>query len=104
MATRVATADQKKVVGYLVVGAILLVIGAVLMTTGAVMYKPVLDVRTPADLRAMLVTERKRDALFGSGLALLTSGALMFFGFGATSVIADALIRRRELKKAVVSG
>ncbi len=94
-----STAEDKKVIGYLVVGAILLVIGAILMIIGATLYKPVVNIRTPSDLRAMLISEQKRGALFGSGVALLTSGALMFFGFGATSVVAGALIRKREAKK-----
>ena len=87
--------ERHKVTGYLIVGGILLLIGALLMVLATQLYKPVLDIQTVQDVRNAFAQDKKRDAMFGSGVALLTTGALMFFGFGMTAVVADRLLTTR---------
>jgi hypothetical protein len=77
--------------GYLIVGAFLLISGAILMGLANYAYPPVLTLDSPKTIRKAFSQDKRRDAMFGSGIALLTTGGLMFFGFGATTLIASRL-------------
>lgn len=89
---------RHKVTGYLVVGAILMFIGALLMILAEVTYTPVAIVETIWDVREALSADRKRDGMSGAGIAVLTTGILMFFGFGLSAIIAERMADSEEAK------
>jgi hypothetical protein len=88
-----APVERRRVVGYLVVGALLMAVGAVLIAVASIHMESVDDIQTPANARKALRADRSKDAVMGSGIAVLTSGALMFLGFGATSLVAEAIVK-----------
>jgi hypothetical protein len=87
--------EKMRGVGYLIVGLLLMVGGSILMGCAGLAYPPVLEINTHEDVRAAFAVDKRRDAMFGSGIALLTTGALMFFGFGCTAVIAGAIAKQQ---------
>jgi hypothetical protein len=90
-----APIERQRVIGYLVVGALLMAVGAVLIIIASVHMANVDEINTPADARKALQVDRKKAAVMGSGIAILTSGALIFLGFGATSLVAEAITKNR---------
>lgn len=87
---------QRRTYGYLTVGACLLVISIVLMVVASQVYMPILGIDNLTMVRQAFTQDKKRDAMFGSGIAVFTSGVLMFFGFGLTDFIADRRNHRTE--------
>lgn len=79
--------DRMRTEGYLIAGAVLLFVGGLLMGLSSLVYPPTPGVTTLDDVRKAFAKDKQREAMFGSGIAVLTSGALMFFGFGLTALI-----------------
>lgn len=94
-ADTLAKFENRKVLGYLVVGAIFIGIGVSMMVVAVECFKPLhlQQNNLSEQLRRQLLQDRRRDTLFGAGVAVLTTGSLLFFGFGLTNLIPE---RQRE--------
>jgi hypothetical protein len=91
---KVATSDYVRTGGYLIMGGLLLIAGSVLVWYATTQVPAQGPPTNHDELREVLNNDRYRGALFGSGIALLTSGALMFLGFGCLEMIVMAVLRK----------
>jgi hypothetical protein len=83
--------ELNKVYGYMVVGLVLIFVGIVLIIVASVkqQYQALPeDFHDPVQLRELLQRDRQKDAMFNGGIAILTSGLLLFFGFAITEFMA----------------
>lgn len=91
--------DLQKVYGYCIVGLVLCFVGAVLLSVASLKRKFATlpeDFQDPLQLREVLQDDRKHDAMFNAGIAILTSGLLLLFGFGVTE-FAAGLTQKKSL-------
>jgi hypothetical protein len=91
--------SQNKTVGYLCVGGIFIAAGATLLGLGAHLYPYDYDVSTPQEVRRVLMRDRRRDSFTNAGIAIITTGALIFFGFGITELAAGLATARATRPK-----
>ena len=97
MSTRMESAlERHKLIGYMCAGGVCVLAGIALLVAAEVTYKPVVvfeDIIAAA--REAFKRDRKRDILFNVGIALLTDGVLLLFGFGLTAVVSDSLLEHQ---------
>lgn len=79
--------ERAHAVGYLVVGAIFCVIGSILIGSSFINKDPPDGIQTLADIRRIYSNDARRGGLYSAGIAILSSGLLVFFGFGITSMV-----------------
>ena len=82
-----ASSDKGRTVGYLVVGAIFCFIGAILIGSSFVNKDLPDDIQTVSDIRRVYQNDARRGSLYAAGVSILSSGLLVFFGFGVTSLV-----------------
>lgn len=79
------TLEHTRTVGYTCVGAVLIAVGIVLLVLAKVLYPPIInttaDVITVTQERIAFRQDKRADSLFTAGIAILTTGALLLFGF-----------------------
>jgi hypothetical protein len=80
-------AEHSRTVGYLVVGGIFCFIGAILIGASFINKDLPDDIQTVADIRRVYQNDTRRGSLYAAGVSILSSGLLVFFGFGVTSLV-----------------
>lgn len=95
--TRIQLTEQEKnkVYGYLGVGLVLCVTGAILLVTASIKRQFLAlpdNFLDPKQLRELLQDDRKHDAMFNAGVAILTAGLLLMFGFGITEFMSGLVV------------
>ncbi len=79
--------EKAHAVGYLIVGAIFCVIGSILIGSSFINKDPPEGIQTLSDIRRVYGNDARRGGLYSAGIAILSSGLLVFFGFGITSLV-----------------
>ena len=79
--------ERGRTIGYLVVGGIFCFIGAILIGSSYINKDLPDDIQTVADIRRVYQNDARRGSLYAAGVSILSSGLLVFFGFGITSLV-----------------